>query len=171
MASQVVKNYFEQLNQYQNKKAHSITFSRVDELASTAENVLKNDGKLEVAIELLQKAIKMFDKLMPSDHSLFGKGLKMLNNKAMLLLGQSEDDKALYLLRNAEKMVRKRPDFQGYAAISDMYNNMALAFQRNNFLDYAKDYLEKAQSLNFRHKLPTGVTDMNYGCLLSSMGK
>lgn len=140
-------------------------------MISTAGKVLENDGKLEVATELIFEALPLHEKLFPGDYSLLEQCLKLMNNKAIAYMNQNRDDKSLYLLKAAEKLVRKNPRYSGFQTISNMYNNMALALQRNKFLDFAKEYLEKAQSLNFRYKLPGGITSINYGCLLGAMKK
>jgi tetratricopeptide (TPR) repeat protein len=170
-ASAVVENYDELLNQYQHRKANSVNLDKVAQLIRTTEEVMQNDGKLEVAVILIKQALQMQDKLLPGDYSQLEKCIKMLNNKAMVYLDKGQDDRALYLLQNAEKFVRKYKDYRGQSEIANLYNNMALGLQRHNFLGFAKDYLERAQSLNFRYRLPTGKTDLNYGCLLSAMNK
>ena len=103
--------------------------------------------------------------LVSKDDSLFDKSIRMIINKSMKCLLNDEDEKALYLLRKADKWVRKRPTYNQYAIVSNLYNNMSLVLRRNNFLELAKEYLMKAKSINFRYKLDSGLTDMNYGTL------
>ena len=141
-------------------------------MAKTAEDVLRNDGRLEVAVGLMDKALPLHFKLLGADdYSLLDMFMQLLNTTAMEFIKSNRDDKALYLLKHAEKLIRKNTGYKGHKLISNIYNNMALSLQRNNFVEMAKEYLKKAKSINFRYNLPQGVTNMNYGALLSSLGK
>lgn len=138
----------------------------------TAQNVLDNDGKPSVAIQLIHKSVQIYDKLFYlNDSSQFDKCIHMLNNKAVVSMKQGKDPLALFFLRETEKLIRQRPRYGNFQRISDVYNNLALISKRNGLLELGKEYLSKAQAINFKHRLRSGFTDMNMGTVLSMLDR
>jgi tetratricopeptide (TPR) repeat protein len=169
--SSVINNYHEELNMYRNRKAHAINLARIEELVNTAESVIENQGNISVAVKQLKKAIRIYDKLSNNDNKFFDKAVRILNAKSVSRLSHEKDGEALYMLRQAEGLIRGRPTYDQWDIISSIYNNMSLGLRKHSFLDLALDYLQKAQGVNFRHSLKTGLTDLNVATLFSMMGQ
>jgi hypothetical protein len=130
----------------------------------TAQNVLDNDGKGSVAVMLIHKSVKIYDKLFyQNDSSQFDRCI----HKAMSCIAENRDPTGMYFLREAETMIRQRPSYANHQRVSDVYNNLALIAKRNDLLELAKDYLSKSQAINFKYKLRSGFTDMNMGTVMS----
>lgn len=137
---------------------------------STAQSILDNDGKPSVAVKLIHKAVQINDSLFHNNDSpQFDACIHMLNNKAVLCMKIDNDARGLFFLREAEKMIRQRSAYSNHQRVSDVYNNLALISKRNGLLELAREYLSKAQAINFKHKLPSGFTDMNMGTVMSAL--
>ena len=186
--SRIDDNYYEHLNAYRHKTTKSSYVLRMKEMMRHAEELLRVNENIPEALDLIKKAIVIGDTVEGMDDALFDQSIICINHYAMLGLPAHREpglsvaessntsstyslEKSLFLLMNAEKMVRKRKDYRSHQIVSNLYNNLAIALKTNGLFDQAMVFIKKAQSVNFNNKLKTAATDLNMGVLSSAQGK
>lgn len=192
--SKVVQNYSAVLNSYNEKEKSRINKQRINQMVIRANDLMEKNMNIEEAVKLLISAIQMGNQIGAFSEEEFDEVILSMNHYAMRSLDMqvqapgpeyppkfegsflsrepvNSEEKALFLLLHAEKLVRNKPGYSAYQTASNLYNNLGIVMKRHGFLEQAMQYLRKAQSINFNHKLRTAQTDMNMGVLLSALGK
>lgn len=121
--------------------------------------------------KLFGEAISLKEKLLPLDNSTFQASLKIICCEALLMLQKNEDEKALFILKHIEAVLRRKPSFGISETSATLFNILGLVSRRAQQYGLSIHYLKRAQALNFRSNLKHAVTDMNAAAVYSLQGE
>lgn len=140
-------------------------------MVATAHQVLKGRDVVKAG-KLFDEAIGLMEKLLPHDNSAFQRSLKIVCSEVLKMLQEEEEDaKALYILKNIEAFLRKKPGFGEAESSATLFNTLALVFRRAQQYRVSIGYLKRAQALNFKYNLNNGITDMNAAAVYTLQGE